>query len=45
MKSDPQKRAAKPPATSPGDGILDASPERAAELLHAIIQGTAATTG
>jgi len=26
-------------------GILDASPERAAELLHAIIQGTAATSG
>jgi len=45
MKPDMQKRAAKLSAINPGAGIPDASPERAVELLHAIIQGTAATTG
>jgi len=45
MKPRPAKTEAKPPVAARCGGILDASPERAAELLHAIIQGTAATSG
>jgi len=45
MKPRPAKTEAKPPVAARCGGILDTSPERAAELLHAIIQGTAATSG
>ena len=45
MKPSPPKKAAKPATTAPRDGLFDASPERAAKLLHAIIEGTAAVSG
>ena len=43
MKTD--EKTAKPPAIALGAGLQDVSSERATELLHAIILGTAATTG
>jgi formate hydrogenlyase transcriptional activator len=45
MKRKSPKKEAKQPAVAPHDEILDASPERAAELLRAILLGTAAATG
>ena len=45
MKRKSPKKEAKQPAVAPYDERLDASPERAAELLRAILLGTAAATG
>jgi PAS domain S-box-containing protein len=45
MKRKSPKKEAKQPAVAPYDESLDASPERAAELLRAILLGTAAATG
>jgi PAS domain S-box-containing protein len=45
MKRKSPKKEAKQPAVAPCDESLDASPERAAELLRAILLGTAAATG
>ncbi|HEY3913522.1 MAG TPA: sigma 54-interacting transcriptional regulator [Verrucomicrobiae bacterium] len=45
MKRKSPKKEAKQPAVAPYDESLNASPERAAELLRAILLGTAAATG
>ncbi|MDB6067644.1 MAG: domain S-box protein [Pedosphaera sp.] len=45
MKPSQPKSEVQPLAPAPRGGSFDAAPGRAAELLHAIIQGTAATTG
>src|SRR6266481_1032797 len=45
MKSGPPRNGAKPATTPPLSGSSTTAPGRAEELLRAIIQGTAATTG